>query len=252
MAPDPFYSPKRTLSRAKHHVGDFEAKITAFAGGQYWSYSPERDSRGLAQRHKVIFDRDFFEDLGGVVFDAANNLRAVLDQSAYATAILGGVLEPKSAYFPISSDAAKLQDVIRGRCKDLRPEIISLFSGFKPYLGGSYCLARLNMLCNAQKHAELVPFRTDELLGVRFVMGGAGLVLKHHWDAENFEIEILDIPPGGDLGHPGTFAFDITFDHSEPGLGNSEPLGLLTGMAQEVERVLIATEAECRKLGLIR
>jgi hypothetical protein len=256
MASDPFYSPKRTLVRAKHHVRDFEANLAAFADGKYWTYVAQMDSQGRAAKVKKIkFDRDFFEEISCIAFDAASNLRSVLDQTAFASVLLGGNPNPKKAYFPMGGDALGLDDVIRRKCKHVPPDIISLFRGFKPYYRGNLFLPALNTLCNTQKHAALIPFRGNDL-GLKYIIHGTEWFLRYEWDPENYEINISGEPvgvviSGAEVHDDGKFTFAITFSHPEPVLGGSEPLALLHGMTREVERVLMATEAECRRIGLL-
>ena len=247
---DPFYSPKRTLDRARLHIADFQAKMIEFSEGQYWTYVIERDPRGISNKHFVKFDRRFFENLCGVAFDVANNLRSTLDQTAYSTAIAAGKTKPKRAYFPMASSAQDLNNAIRKRCADLRPEIVALFKSFHPYAGGNIWLAALNALCNTQKHAALVPFKTDQHQ-VTYVQKGMTLGLHHRWNQQKFELELLGVG-GADFSKAGgQFVFGLSFDHDEPVIGGSDPLGLLSGAAIQVERVLTATNAECKRLGLM-
>jgi hypothetical protein len=255
MASDPFYSPKRTLARARHHVRDFESKLATFATGKDWTYVGKSDPQGrTAKIHKIKFDRDFFEEISCIAFDAANNLRSVLDQTAYTVAVLSGAKKPFDARFPMARNAAGLKAAVNGRCVELPPEIRSLFSAFKPYPGGNYCLPALNTLCNTQKHAALIPFRDDEL-ALTYSIGGMELFLGYRWDPENYELHIHS--PVGVVIKPtkredqGKFAFNIAFDHTGPGIKGNEPSALLNGMMGEVERVLMATEAECRRIGLL-
>ncbi|WP_029587522.1 hypothetical protein [Bradyrhizobium sp. URHD0069] len=110
-------------------------------------------------------------------------------------------------------------------------------------------MAALNTLCNTQKHATLIPFKTDDQ--VAYVTPGVMFGLRHRWNQQTYELEILD-NGGADFSKGGGhFAFSVSFAHDEPVIGGSEPHGLLTGAAIQVERVLKATEIECRRLGLV-
>jgi hypothetical protein len=204
------------------------------------------EQRPDGNQHKIHFDRDFFEELSCIAFDAANNLRSALDQTAYATAVLAGKPKTRNAYFPIASTASDFDSMIKRRRPDLLPEIIAIFKTFC----GNIWLSALNKLCNTQKHAALIPFKTDDLQ-VMYIMNGITLGLGHRWHPETFELEILgsggaDFTKGG-----GYFAFGITFTHDDPVIAGSEPAGLLDGAAIQVDRVINATELECRRLGLI-
>src|SRR3977135_2243129 len=99
-APDPFYSPKRTAARGRHHIADLRDRADDFMNGRArGTYRIEKRPDG--NQHKIQFDRDFFEELSCIAFDAANNLRSALDQIAYATAVLAGKPKTRNAYFPI-------------------------------------------------------------------------------------------------------------------------------------------------------
>jgi hypothetical protein len=200
-------------------------------------------------QHRIQFDRGFFEQLSNIAFDAANNLRFALDQTAYATAILSGKEKPKRTYFPIASELSDLENLIKLNCRDLRPEIIDLFKTFRPYGHGNIWLSALSKLCNTQKHAKLIAFKTGDHQ-VMYIMNGITLGLGHRWHPRTFELDILssggaDFTKGG-----GYFAFGITFTHDDPVIAGSEPAGLLDGAAIQVDRVIKATEVECGRLGL--
>jgi hypothetical protein len=246
---DLFYSPKRTLARAHHHIEVLCSKTDDFMNGRApGTYMIERRP-GPKNQHTIKFDRDFFQELCSIAFDAANNLRSALDQTAYATALADGKLKPKKAYFPMAGSLEKLDDVVKGRCADLRPEIIALFRTFHPYAGGNLWLAALNTLCNTQKHATLIPFKTDKHQ-VMYVTKGIMLGLGHRWDPQSFELELLGLDGADFTKGGGYFAFGLSFASSEPVIGGSDPAGLLGGAAIQVDRVLKATELECQRLGL--
>jgi hypothetical protein len=213
------------------------------------TYRIERRAEGNNQ-HTIKFDRGFFEQLSNIAFDAGNNLRSALDQTAYATAVLAGKEKPKRSYFPIAGELSDLENLIKLNCRDLRPEIIDLFKTFQPYGRGNIWLSALSKLCNTQKHATLIPFKTGDHQ-VMYIMNGITLGLGHRWHSETFELEILgsggaDFTTGG-----GYFAFGITFTHDDPVISGSDPAGLLDGAAIQVDRVIKATELECRRLGLV-
>ena len=195
---DPFVSPRRTLRRAKQHVEDFHFRTIAFRKNKDWSYVIEKDDQGGAKRHKIKFNREFFEDLPGIVLDAASGLRAVLDQTGYAAAVASGVQAPKRAYFPLADDATQLENVIaRRRCDDLPPEILALFRAFKPYKCGNILLWSLNKLANTKKHAFLTPIQLDRY-SVAYQIPGIKVGLHHRWTAEECEVEILGWGEGSD------------------------------------------------------
>ena len=74
------------LRRAKQQIDDLETQIHTFAKEKPWSHIVEKDADGVANLHKVKFTERLSEDLPHIVFEAANNLRAVLDQLGFAVA----------------------------------------------------------------------------------------------------------------------------------------------------------------------
>ena len=63
--------------------------------------------------------------------------------------------------------------------------------------------------------------------------------------------EIVFATPGPDFGTSREFSFSIVIRDSEEFVDCKSPVTLLDAMSDEVERVLVGTEAECRRIGLI-
>jgi hypothetical protein len=190
--PDPFYSAKRTLERAKFHFRDFEARITALAHQKKGTYLIERDIKGLNNRHKIKFDKTFFDEAPSVVFDCLNNLRATLYHSIYASCVAskGHGIEFEFTAFVFVKAPEFLTERINGAARDAPQEIKALIRTFKPYKGGNIVVWNLHRLCNLRKHAILMPIAAEGL-GVHLPRG-ITILLRHKWVPENHEIEILD------------------------------------------------------------
>jgi len=157
---DLFASPKNMLRRAKYHINDLNTQISAFMHDKPWSHVIEKDVDGITDLHKVKFNKRLSDDLPGIVFDAANNLRPVLDQMAFAIAVVHtGKINPTSAKFPFGPTESKMLNNANGGCKDLPPVIQALFEGFRPYKRGNDALWALNELANTPKHKILIPLR---------------------------------------------------------------------------------------------
>jgi hypothetical protein len=243
--PDPFYSPKRTLERAKYHFRDFEARVVAFANDKQWAYSIERDVKGRNNRHKITFSQAFFDETPSVVFDILGNLRAALDQSVYASGVASKMPVTEFIEFTIAKGEEFLANRMKGLANQAPDEIRALIPTFKPYKGGNVALWSLHRLCNSRKHAILMPVATQELQV--HIGSGITIFLAHQWNAENYEIEILH-SGGADFTHADSFSFRIGFNDEEAWVRGSDPLAVLGRMVTEVERVLVRIEAECRKL----
>jgi hypothetical protein len=254
---DPFDSPRRSLARAKHHITDLDARIKTFAEKPPWTAHIEDDDQGVNQLHKLkLYDR-IDDTLASVAFDASNNLRAVLDQMAFGIAVVkAGTDAPKSAKFPFGKTEADATNNAKGGCKDLPTEIRELFIHAKPYQGGNDLLWALNELANTKKHKMLIPI----------TLGGAGVqimftdlsglkgnvtVSAPTWDPEKNELVFLSVPSGSNIGYKAHFRPSVTFDDVPDPIRGEPPVLVLNKMVEVVEGILMATEAECRRIGLI-
>jgi len=151
----------------------------------------------------------------------------------------------------------------KGACKDLPAEITSLLISFKPYKGGNNALWAMNELCNSPKHKLLYPVSLAGGQTIITPTGNRRFDLSPDGQFERFEF----FPPRWDrdkneliLGYmPSRLKFkgdfDVTFtvalDDVDEVVRGQHPVGVLRAMAGEVERVLMTTEAECRRIGLL-
>lgn len=155
------------------------------------------------------------------------------------------------------------------------PEVLDLFRRFKPYKGGNNILWALNKLCNSKKHCALVPFALG--FATIFVgMGEAETAVEQHdgfrrfvvreninilagpirsgspsWDSENYEITLGSTPANKTNNPQPIVELNVTIDGVEP-LQKRPAVAVLNAMVREVDRVLSTTEAECRRIGLVK
>jgi hypothetical protein len=236
------------LSRAKHHLADLETQIKAFSEKKPWTPVVEKD--GTDDVLKVKFSERLSEDIPNIVFDCANNLRTVLDQAAFAIGRKHtGLDNPKSAKFPFGPTEDDMRNNLAGGCKDLPPEISGLFAAFKPYKGGNNALWAMNELCNVPKHKMLYPISIGGGVGV----GGNAIVntmlLGGGWNSEKDELIYARIPAGGVQGQLNfNLTFSVAFDQVDEVIRGQNPIKALRAMTGEVERVLVVTERECRRI----
>lgn len=158
-----FYSSRRRLARAEEHISDLEGKVNAFVAEKPWASVVESDADGFLHVHKFKSTKGLPEGLANIAADAIENLRSALDNAGYTIALAAGIykaagrMEPKYSNFPFAKSHGELKNSIKGRCRDLPPDIVSLIHSFQPYQGGNDLLWSLNELCNANKHRLLVP-----------------------------------------------------------------------------------------------
>jgi len=256
---DIFDSPKRMLRWSKQHIDKLEREIISFSHEKPWSIVSERGADGTTDVFKVVFNRQLSDDLPHIVFDAANNMRTVLDQTAFAVAVqYTGNKSPKSAKFPFGPTETDMLNNERGGCKDLPQEVRSLFKSFKPYKGGNNALWALNELANTSKHKMLYPiglgggvttFRPNGLM----VLPGVPLEIQPpQWNREKHELIFARI--GADAQFRGDFdvTFTVAFDEVDEVIRGQNPVVVLGVMVREVQEVLDLTEVMCRAVGLVK
>jgi len=251
---DDFASPKSMLRRAKKQIADLDTQIKAFTKDEPWSHVVEKDADGVTDLHKVKFSARLSGDLPHIVFEAANNLRAVLDQLGYVVAQIAGNSDPKSCKFPVGPTEVDMRNNSKGGCKDLPAEIRSLFEGFKPYKGGNNALWALNELANAPKHKTLYPVALGGGgMFVRNLKASGGFAIPNpRYDSANNEIVFLRTGPDTKVSYDVAVAFSVALDDIADVVKGQHPVAALNAMASEIERILMATEAECRRIGLLK
>ncbi|HZL31417.1 MAG TPA: hypothetical protein VFC54_10210 [Pseudolabrys sp.] len=248
---DPFESPKRRLARAKQHICRFEKRIQTFIKKKPYDRTEDTQADGTTI-HALKFTRDFPDSWTDAAVESLEALRSALDQTGYAAAVLGGTPEPKNAYFPMGDTIADLDSVTGGRCKDLPAEVRTLFRGFDAHEGGNYALWALNKLCNANKHRLLIPVGVGggEMTMNRGIISGGDLYAPR-WNGAKNQLEFATIRPGGNLKYDAKITFHIAFDEFNKVKGGPA-VGILNTIADEVQRVLLATKAECQRIGLLK
>ena len=167
-------------------------------------------------------------------------------------------LAPKRTNFPSGDDAAQLENNIVGRkvCEHVPPEIVSLFRSFEPYeRGNGASLWVLNKLCNSKKHSSLVPLNISSAIATfqGNVSGEDWTTSADNtgigWNAAEREMTMMIVKAGTNANVSGNLIFQIAIEGVEPLRGQAASAAL-NAMRSIVERVLLATEAECRRLGL--
>ena len=131
----------------------------------------------------------------------------------------------------------------------LPTEIVAFFRSQNPYKDGNNTLWALNKLCNAKKHAALVPVRinqssvlyTGDTVDFGWVPAGDG------WDFNDGEATFLVTKPGVQPKITADVSIDITISEIDS-IKNRPASHVLADMSKAVENVLIGTESDCRRL----
>ena len=248
----PFVSPLQRISMAKKSVRYFES-----ASGRFFSKNPyeqveETNPQGTGKVHKIRMTRQLPDTLTDHTVTCIENLRSALDQAAFATAQLAGTGE-KYTYFPFADSEATLKGLHGGSCRHLSNHFFSFFCSFKPYQGGDDLLWALNKLCNASKHRLVNPLGAGvtSLYGPVSIGGGHFKLFNPPiWNREDNELLIAVLGEGTQLKYKLKVSFTVVFGnvHSVEG---EEVSGVLRDLIDKVGGIVKATEAECKRLGLM-
>ena len=191
-----------------------------------------------------------------ILFDATNNLRAVLDQLGYASAVAAKSPSRKAIKFPFGLTEDDFRNNLSGGCKDLPAEIRAIFGNSNAYKTGDTILWAINEIANAKKHFALKPlviskpsaFFTGESITERayeqvISPGGFGI----GWDPGEGEITLMSIPKGSDFNIDADVDFNIAIDGIDV-LESQQAAHVLANMSEIVTSIFLAVETECRRL----
>jgi len=251
---EPFITAKMLISRAKKHIAELRGSINSVLDGNSWPHFVKKDTDGVTDIHGVRIPPNDSANWTLIAFDACNNLRSALDQTAFNVAILIGKPDAKAAKFPFGPTEFDMLNNLAGGCKDLPPEIQALFKTFRPYKGGNNTLWALNELVNTKKHKLLIPFGLSTAnFKIPDAMNGNPFASNFfRFDGFKNKITLLKVAPGGQhLKYEVHITATIAVDHAEEIIRGQHPIALLDACTSEVERVGMATEAECIRLGLM-
>jgi hypothetical protein len=249
----PFYSPRGRLKRANEHISRLHKRVERFFKQAPYHEVVELDADGVTQIHKFKFTKRLPESCTHSAAEALEALRSTLDQIGYAAAVASGKVTPKKTQFPIGDDLPGLENLINRKVsKDLPDEILALFRSFNPYKGGNDTIWALNKLANA-KHTSLIPVAmASDATHVRHMeIGGNVSIPVPVFDSEKNEIVFARVGTGSHFKYDLGFMFlvvlgDIDF------IARHQAVAVLRAMSAEIKRVLMATEAECHRLGFIK
>jgi hypothetical protein len=251
----PLFSAVTRLRRGHEHVTNLDRQLCEFRYSKPHELVREIDPAN-AHYHllKLKFTKQLPVECTLLAAEALESLRFTLDQVAYAAAVLSGKVAPKKTSFPISDSPNELDNLINGRkvCRDVPDDIVSLFRSFKPYKGADNTLWAMNKLRNSG-HTALIP------VGVH----AANILINHHkgsaeieamnpvYDSTKNEIVFGRVEIGQHLNYSIAPSFNICFEQTEITKRQYAPNFLYTAVS-EVHGILLATEAECRRLGFLK
>jgi hypothetical protein len=243
------------LANAKRHVADLEVQSGIYLSSDPYAEVVEQDAKTGEHVFKVKLVKPMPPAFNGMASDAVNNLRFALDQAGYAVAVAAGG-KGKNTHFPFGDSAADVRGCKGGGSREIPDQIFSLMEAFKPYRGGDDLLWALNKLCNANKHRIVSPvaIATGDTLKVnKLSVQGAPMIPRVPiWDRKKNEMEMFRFP-----ATLKNFECNVDFTHaiafnSVEAIRNQPALTVLHAVSSKVESVLMAVEAEARRIGLFK
>jgi hypothetical protein len=251
--PDPFESSRRKLARADKHFGDLHRELQAFMyGNPYERVAEPHPEKAGHVLEKIRMTKPIPDSIADLTADIAVTLRSALDNAGYSLAVAGGVATPRYCAFPFAGSVDKMASGL-GRAKDIPEIIYPLFCGFQPYKGGNDLLWALNEVANTDKHKMMIPVG-QALRPYGTNIHGTGffsMPQPHVWDRTKNEMVLVELGPGATFHYDFQFTFHIAF-HDIDIIDGQPVLGILHQFGSVVQRVLMAIEAESRRLGIIK
>jgi hypothetical protein len=255
---DTFATSRGKLAWAKDTLfPDLRERIEGWMSLNPYAKVIEPDTKPGWEVHKIKLVTPLPPEIINLVGDVLGNLREVLDNAGYAIAVAANSPKTDCTAFPFASDVSHMSSSI-GRSKDLPPQIQSLFCGFQPYRGGNDLLCALNQLCNAKKHKfGVTPMATVMWRRSAFARGNGRpfeMPNPHVWDSAKDDMVVLKLGP---ITVPNaTWDYDFDFRpfvaiHEIEVINGQPVLGVLHALCGTVESILMAIEAECRRLKIV-
>ena len=250
-----FESSRRKIERAEKHMVDLEREIDEFQQiNPYKRVIDPHPDKPNHQVHKIRLTKELPKTIGDIAFDIVGNLRAALDNAAYATAlaVAKSGAELKNTAFPFAGSIGQMASSL-GRSKDVPREIQSMFFGFQPYFGGDDLLCALNELCNTAKHKIAVPTGVGHLRRSAAVAGTGFFYMPypHVWDSAKNEMVLITFGPGAEFDYHLDFRLFIAVGEVKV-IGGQELFTTLWKLGTKVHGILEAVEAEAKRIGLIK
>lgn len=250
---DPLESSKYMLARAKHHIADFKAQSMAYLESRPYAVIEERDTKTGENVVKMRLTKPTPIMLNGIASDVAVNLRSALDQCGYAVSVVNGG-RGRNTYFPFHDELSGVLGAKRGGSAEIPDEIFSLMTAFKPYKGGNDLLWSLNKLSNTNKHRIVSPvaMRSGSAT-VNAEVNGINLRVPttFKWSRKNNDLEIARYTGKGSIKYDFELTVFIAFNDPEPATRDSAE-AIMDALARKVDCILMAVEAESRRIGLFK
>lgn len=245
-----FSDSKLLLTRAKKHLDELKFEELAFSDGKPYTSIIDVESDPLNDVYKLQLTSPIPSTIKAIVADSINNIRASLDHAVCASVKLFG-RSANVACFPFAESVLGLENTIKGRCKEVHPEIVSLMREFKPYKGGNDLLWSVSKISALNKHQSLLALNAKyEMTDWQIVANRPPEPITPFWNSAKDEFIFAVMSKGGQLTWNIYITLYITFGDVE--IVRFQPLvstiNEMIGIAQSIVSDIEA--ASCRILGM--
>jgi hypothetical protein len=254
---DPFDSPKSLINHTKEDFSDLVTICkTAFQNGGY-AHIIDREPETGHKRYKIKFTGSIPSRARYVANNILINLRHALDQALVASIETITRTKAGRVYFPIANSPADL----KGRLRNIPEALHPILTSFEPYprgsgyVGGNDFLCAVTKVVGPNKHQITLSPSLD--MGPGFgidTLRETGKVFKMNlppvWDMANGEMILATVADDCDLHYDFKVAFQIAFGDAGP-MFRQPVIPVLHKFTAIVERIILALEAETRRIGLI-
>ncbi len=245
------------MARGKEHVANLEREAEEFSRSNSGQIVVEVDPYTLEKTYKFRLRRDIPDRLSVFAADAVESLRTALDNATFGIA-QAAKLPPKSlTKFPFGIDANGLEQTINRSSKHLPADILDLIRRFTPYRAGDSLLWALNEARNQNTHALLTPFALQvpqggvgwgTAAGGSIQLGPGGIEFhRPKWNGEKREFTLATVSADSQINCGFSLSYHIAFAEI-PVLEGQPAIAILHQMLSKIEVILVALEAETRRL----
>jgi hypothetical protein len=159
------------IERAKKHLRNLEAELSAYGTQRFSAVTSDRDPKtGVVIRNPLRGWKKMPFDALAAAGDVIQNLRTALDYLAQQLVWAGSGEEPtRFVQFPIAKDATAYEADKPKRVQGMCPKAIKAIDALKPYKGGNDALWKIHELNNIDKHRTLFTYDHDCFLTAEWI-----------------------------------------------------------------------------------
>jgi hypothetical protein len=246
-----FATAYQRIRRAEEHCIELKQKSLHYFASQPSGRLGQPDPHKVYVIDKIKLAVPLPDSMRRLTIQAVENLRSALDHSARAVVV--NAAHKRRTSFPFGDTKREFEAALRSKCNHVPGEIKVLFREFQPYKRGNAPLWALNKLCNAQERRGIVE-PTINMKEANFDHIGlthALAALRPVWSRRRNEIVFSRAPGKETVHHDLESSIDVGFG-KVPVFGGQPVLAGLRYLTSIVKAIVMATEAEARRIGVVK